>query len=109
MYGAAMYELVRVGGDALVGEIIRLERDTATIQCYEETSGLAVGDPVDAHETAAERGFGTGGAGKHLRRDTATAERDRGDVRRLLHTARRERAGAGRVEDVGVREREGAG
>ena len=47
MYGAAMYELVRVGGDALVGEIIRLERDTATIQCYEETSGLAVGDPVE--------------------------------------------------------------
>ena len=50
MYGAAMYELVRVGGDALVGEIIRLERDTATIQCYEETSGLAVGDPVSARD-----------------------------------------------------------
>ena len=46
MYGAAMYELVRVGGDRLIGEIIRLEKDTATIQCYEETSGLAVGDPV---------------------------------------------------------------
>ena len=46
MYGAAMYELVRVGAENLIGEIIRLERDTATIQCYEETSGLAVGDPV---------------------------------------------------------------
>jgi len=46
MYGAAMYELVRVGGDALAGEIIRLEGDSATIQCYEETSGLTVGDPV---------------------------------------------------------------
>ena len=32
MYGAAMYELVRVGGDRLIGEIIRLEGDTATIQ-----------------------------------------------------------------------------
>eukprot|EP01088_Endostelium_zonatum_P003396 TRINITY_DN14607_c0_g1_i1.p1 TRINITY_DN14607_c0_g1~~TRINITY_DN14607_c0_g1_i1.p1 ORF type:complete len:624 (+),score=155.66 TRINITY_DN14607_c0_g1_i1:57-1928(+) len=46
MNGAAMYELVRVGHDELVGEIIRLEKDTATIQTYEETSGLTVGDPV---------------------------------------------------------------
>lgn len=37
MSGAAMFELVRVGHDLLVGEIIRLERDTATIQVYEET------------------------------------------------------------------------
>ncbi|KYQ90179.1 vacuolar H+-ATPase A subunit [Tieghemostelium lacteum] len=44
--GAAMYELVRVGHNQLVGEIIRLEDDTATIQVYEETSGLTVGDPV---------------------------------------------------------------
>merc|ERR1712178_209927 len=41
-----MYELVRVGADRLIGEIIRLDGDTATIQCYEETSGLTVGDPV---------------------------------------------------------------
>jgi V-type H+-transporting ATPase subunit A len=46
MNGAAMYELVRVGHIELVGEIIRLEGDTATIQVYEETSGLTVGDPV---------------------------------------------------------------
>ena len=46
MSGAAMYELVRVGGDELIGEIIRIEHDRATIQCYEETSGLTVGDPV---------------------------------------------------------------
>lgn len=41
-----MYELVRVGHEQLVGEIIKLEGDTATIQVYEETSGLTVGDPV---------------------------------------------------------------
>jgi len=46
MTGAAMYELVRVGTSGLVGEIIRLEGDTATIQTYEETSGLTVGDLV---------------------------------------------------------------
>jgi V-type H+-transporting ATPase subunit A len=37
MSGAAMYELVRVGRQKLVGEIIKLELDTASIQCYEET------------------------------------------------------------------------
>lgn len=46
MAGAAMYELVRVGHEELVGEIIRLEGDMATIQVYEETSGVTVGDPV---------------------------------------------------------------
>ena len=37
---------MRVGGDSLVGEIIRLEGDVCTIQVYEETSGLSEGDPV---------------------------------------------------------------
>ncbi|GAB1603245.1 V-type proton ATPase catalytic subunit A [Argonauta hians] len=46
MAGAAMYELVRVGHSELVGEIIRLEGDMATIQVYEDTSGVTVGDPV---------------------------------------------------------------
>jgi len=46
MSGAAMFELVRVGHHKLVGEIIRLEGDTASIQVYEDTSGLTVGDPI---------------------------------------------------------------
>ncbi|EFN51013.1 V-type H+ ATPase subunit A [Chlorella variabilis] len=46
MGGSAMYELVRVGAEKLIGEIIRLEADTATIQVYEDTSGLTVGDIV---------------------------------------------------------------
>lgn len=37
MAGSAMYELVRVGHSELVGEIIKLEGDMATIQVYEET------------------------------------------------------------------------
>lgn len=40
MAGSAMYELVRVGYLQLVGEIIRLEGDLATIQVYEETCKL---------------------------------------------------------------------
>lgn len=40
MIGCAMYELVRVGHDKLVGEVIRIEADKATIQVYEETGKL---------------------------------------------------------------------
>jgi len=46
MSGTKMFEVVRVGKDRLVGEIIRLEGDTASIQVYEDTSGLTVGDPL---------------------------------------------------------------
>ena len=37
MTGVAMYELVRVGHDKLVGEVIRITADRASIQVYEET------------------------------------------------------------------------
>ncbi|KAJ4679971.1 H(+)-transporting V1 sector ATPase subunit A [Exophiala dermatitidis] len=46
MIGVAMYELCKVGHDELVGEVIRIEGDKATIQVYEETAGVTVGDPV---------------------------------------------------------------
>ncbi|KAK4981545.1 vacuolar protein sorting-associated protein 1 [Elasticomyces elasticus] len=46
MTGCAMYELVKVGHGHLVGEVIRLDADKATIQVYEETAGVTVGDPV---------------------------------------------------------------
>jgi len=46
MSGTKMYEVVRVGRQKLVGEIIKLEGDTASVQVYEDTSGLTVGDPI---------------------------------------------------------------
>lgn len=46
MLGCAMYELAKVGHHNLLGEVIKIEGDRITIQVYEETSGLAVGDPV---------------------------------------------------------------
>lgn len=46
MAGSKMFELVRVGKERLIGEIIRLENDTASVQVYEDTAGLTVGDPV---------------------------------------------------------------
>jgi Archaeal/vacuolar-type H+-ATPase subunit A len=46
MTGARMYEVVRVGKDGLVGEVIKLTGDVAFIQVYENTSGLSPGEPV---------------------------------------------------------------
>merc|ERR1712000_420130 len=46
MIGVAMYELVKVGHEMLVGEVIRISSDQVTIQVYEETAGVTVGDPV---------------------------------------------------------------
>lgn len=43
---AKMYDVVKVGEKHLIGEIIGLLEDTATIQVYEETAGLAPGEPV---------------------------------------------------------------
>jgi V-type H+-transporting ATPase subunit A len=46
MSGTKMYEVVRVGWESLVGEIIKIEGDSASVQVYEDTAGLTVGDPV---------------------------------------------------------------
>jgi V/A-type H+-transporting ATPase subunit A len=42
----ALYELVEVGEQRLLGEVIRLRGDVATIQVFEETSGLGLDEPV---------------------------------------------------------------
>ena len=41
-----MYEVVRVGEEQLIGEVIEVGEGTCTVQVYEETSGLAPGEPV---------------------------------------------------------------
>ena len=46
MRGAKMYDVVRVGEENLIGEIIRLNKEVATIQVYEDTNGLKPGETV---------------------------------------------------------------
>ncbi|KAM0680713.1 H(+)-transporting V1 sector ATPase subunit A [Glugoides intestinalis] len=46
MAGCAMYELVKVGSQNILGEIIKIDGEFATIQVYEETAGLAIGDII---------------------------------------------------------------
>jgi V/A-type H+/Na+-transporting ATPase subunit A len=60
MLGAAMYEVVRVGSTELMGEIIRLDEDTAFIQVYEDTAGICVGEPVVATGHLLEMTLGPG-------------------------------------------------
>ncbi len=47
MKGSEMYELVKVSEEGLMGEIIGLTEDRATIQVYEETSGIKPGEKVE--------------------------------------------------------------
>ena len=44
--GLRLYEIVQLGEAGLTGEGVRLERDRAVVQVYEETRGLAVGEPA---------------------------------------------------------------
>ncbi len=45
--GVEMYEVVEVGEEGLIGEVIELDEDVATIQVYEETGGVRPGEPVE--------------------------------------------------------------
>ncbi len=60
MRGSMVYEVVEVGNERLIGEIIGVEGDKAIIQVYEDTTGLRVGDKVlgTGHPLAAELGPG---------------------------------------------------
>ncbi len=60
MRGAKMYDVVRVGENGLIGEIIGLKGDQAFIQVYEETAGIGPPEPVvsTGHPLSAELGPG---------------------------------------------------
>ena len=42
-----MYDVVKVGHEGLMGEVIRIQGDKATVQVYEDTSGIKPGEPVE--------------------------------------------------------------
>ena len=48
MRDANMYDVVRVSKERLIGEIIEMHGDQASIQVYEETQGLGPGEPVES-------------------------------------------------------------
>lgn len=44
---ARMYDVVRVGNQRLMGEVIQIDKDKVIIQVYEDTSGITPGEPVE--------------------------------------------------------------
>ena len=45
--GLSMHEVVRVGNQGLIGEVIELRGDRASVQVYEDTQGVGPGEPVE--------------------------------------------------------------
>jgi V/A-type H+-transporting ATPase subunit A len=66
MPSAGLYELVLVGERRLLGEVIRLTGDRGTIQVYEDTTGLRVGEPVELTGRALTVALGPGLLGQVL-------------------------------------------
>ena len=66
MEDANMADVVRVGQQQLIGEILNMTGGSASIQVYEETSGLGPGAEVDNDRHAPFRGAWPGHAGGHL-------------------------------------------
>ncbi|MFH0927186.1 MAG: V-type ATP synthase subunit A [Candidatus Micrarchaeota archaeon] len=60
MSAASMYDVVKIGEENLTGEIIRMVGDVATIQVYEDTSGLKPGEPVESTGMALSVELGPG-------------------------------------------------
>ncbi len=60
MKGSQMYEVVRVGDERLIGEIIELEENRAVIQVYEETVGMKPGGVVEGSGAALSVELGPG-------------------------------------------------
>ena len=60
MRDANMYDVVRVSKQRLIGEIIEMHGDQASIQVYEETSGLGPGEPVESTEVPLSVELGPG-------------------------------------------------
>ena len=60
MRDANMYDVVRVSNQRLIGEIIEIHGDKASIQVYEETSGLGPGEPVESMDVPMSVELGPG-------------------------------------------------
>lgn len=60
MKGSKMYDVVEVGDEALRGEVIRLEGDSAVLQMYEDTTGLGIGEKVLNTESPLSAELGPG-------------------------------------------------
>ncbi len=63
---AALYEIVRVGHRRLLGEVIRIQGEVATVQVFEDTAGLALEEPVESTGAPLQAELGPGLLGSVL-------------------------------------------
>jgi len=93
MRDANMFDVVRVSRQQLIGEVLEIHGDRASIQVYEETSGLGPGEPVVSTGAPLSVELGPGllenifDGGEYIRRDTASFGSDEGKGRQQ-HNAR---------------------
>ena len=74
MRGSKMYDVVKVGDEGLIGEIIGIEEEEAIIQVYEETSGLRPGEGVERTDAPLSVELGPGLIGR-IRLDLGVGKR----------------------------------
>lgn len=107
MTGAKMFDVVRVGDEGLIGEVIRLSGDIASIQVYEDTAGIRPGEKVVNTGTPLSAELGPGlatsifdgiqrpleviqtASGSFIRRGVVTQALDRKKKWKFVPTARK--------------------
>ena len=86
-----MSEMVHVGEEKLVGEVISLDKDITTVQVYEETSGLKPGEIVEASGSPVSVTLAPGILNNIFDGIERPLEQDRKCRRRCIYHPRRQR------------------
>ena len=84
----SMMEMVYVGKEKLIGEVIGLDKKMTTIQVYEETTGLKPGEPVYSTGLPMSVTLGPGIIGNIFDGIEKAAPRNRKEVRRFYRQGR---------------------
>ena len=58
--GLTLFEKVSVGEQNLTGEVVRLDKDSAVLQVYEDPGGLGLHEPIQGHGTSLTTALGPG-------------------------------------------------
>ena len=75
---AHMYDVVKVGNEALMGEVIKIQGDSTIIQVYEDTSGIRPGEPVILPYLSIRWAISLSGVSRH--RDSPTRRNGRSNL-----------------------------